>query len=125
MSLAEYYQTCPIPKGKPRDVVKLEKRRAAQQTERRVRRAVNARDHHRCFFPNCRERAFHKHHQIFRSKGGKWETENVVSGCGLHHGWVHRGLIRLVGNPDNPPLEIERTALGRAAKIRIPQRREA
>lgn len=109
-------------KGIPRSVVRLEKQRTAKRQERQVRDVVNAIDKRRCFFPACRELAFHKHHQIYRAHGGKWATDNVVSGCGLHHRWVHDGLIRLIGNPNKPPLEIERTALGREARIRIPQR---
>ena len=107
-------------KGMPREVERLKKQRAEKATELRVRRKVNARDKHRCFFPKCQEQAFHKHHKVYRSQGGKWETENIVSGCSLHHRWVHKGLIRLVGNPDTPPLAIELTTLGRAAKIRVP-----
>ena len=108
-------------KPAPRSAVKLAKARKAKAHELKTRRKVNARDKHVCFYPRCRETAFHKHHKVYRSKGGKWETENVVSGCATHHRWVHDGLIRLVGNPDKPPLEIEVTKLGRDAKIRIPK----
>ncbi len=109
-------------KGHPRSVEKLQQRRRAQDIERQVRRKVNLRDGHRCFWPGCWEPAFHKHHKVYRSKGGKWETENIVSGCACHHRWVHDGLIRLVGNPDKPPLDIELTRLGREARIRLPRR---
>lgn len=111
-----------FPKGKPRAVEQLEKRRAAKQTERTVRNKVNSRDKQRCFFPRCQERAFHKHHKVYRSRGGKWETENIVSGCALHHRWAHAGLIRLIGNPDIAPVEVELTTLGKQAKIRLPTR---
>lgn len=109
-------------KGKPQSVVKLEQQRAAKTQEAKVRQKVNARDKHRCFWSKCLETAFHKHHKVYRSHGGKWETENIVSGCNLHHKWVHDGLIRLIGNPDKGPLEIELTALGKVAKIRVPKR---
>lgn len=121
-SLAEYYANCAIKKGTPRSVEKLAKTRAAEKQERTTRTTVNARDKHRCFWPGCKETAFHKHHKVYRSKGGKWETENIVSGCGVHHKWVHDKLIRLVGNPDVAPVGVELTPLGRAAKIRIPKR---
>jgi len=115
-------QVFAFPKGTPKSVVKLKKDRAAKATEVKVRKKVNARDKHRCFWPRCQEVAFHKHHKVYRSKGGKWETENIVSGCTLHHRWVHDGLIRLFGNPDVAPIEVELTKLGRDARIRIPQR---
>lgn len=111
-------------KGAPRAAVKLKQQRTEKAQEAKTRTAVNKRDKHRCFFPNCRERAFHKHHTVYRSKGGRFETENIVSGCPLHHGWVHGGLIRLYGNPDKAPVEIELTTLGREAKIRVPKRKE-
>jgi hypothetical protein len=91
-------------KGTPRSVVKIAKDRAAKAQETRTRKKVDKRDKHRCFYPNCRVPACHKHHQIYRSKGGTWTADNIVSGCNKHHRWVHDGLIRLVGNPDKPPL---------------------
>lgn len=109
-------------KGPPRAVEQLKKTRAKKRTERVCREKVNKRDKLRCFFPNCRERAFHKHHKVYRSAGGKWETDNIVSGCSLHHKWVHAQLIRLVGNPDVAPVDVELTELGRKAKLRIPKR---
>jgi 5-methylcytosine-specific restriction endonuclease McrA len=121
MPLNDFYASCAFPKGTPQSVVKLKKAREEKATERKVRAKVNARDKHRCFWPTCKETAFHKHHKVYRSLGGKWETENIVSGCTTHHRWVHDGLIRLVGNPDKPPLEIELTRLGREAKIRVPK----
>lgn len=111
-----------FPKPTPRSVVKLKKARNLKATETRVRQKVNTRDKHRCFWPTCHETAFHKHHQVYRSHGGKWATDNVVSGCGRHHRWVHDGLIRLIGNPDVAPVDVELTALGEAAKIRLPKR---
>jgi hypothetical protein len=112
-------------KPAPRSVVKIVKDRAAKAQETRTRKKVDKRDKHRCFYPNCRIPACHKHHQIYRSKGGTWTADNIVSGCNKHHRWVHDGLIRLVGNPDKPPLGVELTKLGREAKIHIPDRRVA
>ena len=114
---------CAVQKSamKPRSVEKIERERHRKAQELRTRKKINARDQHRCFFPGCRERAFHKHHKTYRSRGGKWETENIVSGCARHHRWVHDKLIRLIGNPDKPPMKIELTALGLAAKIRLPK----
>lgn len=119
------YSLLKFSKGTPRSVERLARRRTVKAAERKVRDKVNVRDGHTCFWPRCHELAFHKHHQVYRSRGGKWATDNIVSGCGLHHRWVHDQLIRLIGNPDKPPLEIELTTLGRQARIRIPKQQAA
>lgn len=110
-----------FPKGAPRAAEQLDKKRTAAKQERRTRKAVNARDRHRCFFPSCKDTAFHKHHKVYKSAGGQWETDNIVSGCALHHKWVHAKLIRLIGNPDVAPVEVELTDLGKKARLRIPK----
>lgn len=109
-------------KGTPRIVEKIVKARKAKSVELKVRKKVDARDKHQCFFPNCKKTARHKHHKVYRSHLGKWTTDNIVSGCDEHHRWVHDGLIELRGNPDKPPLKVVRTALGKQAKIRVPER---
>lgn len=109
-------------KGMPRSGEKIIKDRAEKAVELKVRKKVDKRDGHRCFFPNCKKTAHHKHHQVYRSHQGKWTTDNIVSGCTEHHRWVHDGLIELHGNPDKPPLKVVRTSLGKQAKIRIPER---
>ena len=107
-------------KGAPRSVSKLVKTRAAKAQETKVRKQVNARDGYRCVMPGCKARATHKHHTVYRSRGGAWDTKQVVSACPLHHRWIHDGLIELRGNPDKPPMKVRLTALGQAVvKIRI------
>lgn len=69
-----------------------------------------------------RDLAKHKHHTVYRSRGGSWDTKQIVSACPLHHRWIHDGLIELHGNPDKPPMRVLLTALGRAAKMSISQR---
>lgn len=101
---------------------KIIKERQAKTHETKVRKAVNLRDKHRCFFPKCRKIAYDKHHTVYRSKGGKWETDQIVSGCRLHHSWVHNKLIELHGNPDKPPLTVLPTTFGLKAKIVVPSR---
>lgn len=112
-------------KGMPKSGEQILKGRAAKAVELKVRKKVDLRDGHRCFFPNCKKTATHKHHQVYRSRLGTWTTENIVSGCTAHHRWVHDGLIELHGNPDKPPLKVVLTTLGRKAKIRIPERKAA
>ncbi len=122
MSLAEYYANCPIPKGKPRVIAKLEKTRAADRVEEQCRKKVDARDGHRCFFPGCRVRSSDKHHIRPRSLQGEWLTGNILSSCRRHHDWFKAGLIRVQGNPDRGPVKVFLTKLGEEARVRIPQR---
>ncbi len=110
-----------FPKGPPRSVRKLEQQRKAKATEARVRKQVNVRDKHRCLWAGCRAPAHHKHHQVYRSRGGATASENLVSVCATNHRWVHDGLIRLVGNPDKGRVVVIITALGKAARIRLPR----
>ena len=124
MSLNKFYRSCAFPKSS-RVVERLEKKRAADRLERKVREAVDVRDNHRCFFPQCKVRASDKHHVAARSLGGKWTTRNILSACRKHHDLFKAGLIRVTGNPDNGPVTVTLTALGKAAKIRVPERGQA
>lgn len=119
-ALAEYYNTCGIPKTR-KVVSRLAKDRVLKSQERKTRQHVDARDQRRCFWPGCRAYATDKHHQIPRSKGGKWAPDNIISGCRTHHDWFKAGLIRVFGNVEKGTLTIQLTELGRAAKIRIPK----
>lgn len=114
-----------FPKGTPRAAVKLTNERDAKAEERACRKAVDARDQHRCFLPGCKVRASEKHHIVSSSVRGKriWRSDDIVSACGTHHSWVKAGLIRISGNPDRGPVTVEPTALGLEAGIRIPKRR--
>lgn len=125
MSLVEYYSSCAFKKLPPRSADKIVKDRETKTHDANVRKTVNARDKHACFYPRCRATAFHKHHKIYASRGGKFVSENVVSGCATHHRWVHDGLITLHGHPDHPPIGVRLTTIGAAAKIRIPERQVA
>ena len=113
-----------FPKGMPQSGERVIKKRQIKAAESKIRKQVIARDQHRCFFPGCKVKAVEKHHQVYRSKGGAFTPTNLVSGCSLHHRWVHDGLIRLHGNPENPPLRVVLTALGRDAKIHIQRKSE-
>lgn len=121
MSLDEFYRACAFPKSS-RVVERMEKQRGADREERKVREKVDARDNHQCFFPQCKVRASDKHHVEARSLGGKWLTRNILSACRKHHDLFKAGLIQVTGNPDKGPVTVRLTALGRAAKIRVPAR---
>lgn len=61
---------------------------------------MKKRDGGKCVVPGCKERSAHLHHILYRSKGGKWRTENIASLCPCHHALVHAGRIQISGNAD-------------------------
>jgi hypothetical protein len=68
----------------------------------RVRRLVEARDHHRCVVPGCRSAiSLHVHHIEERAQGGTHEPRSLCLLCHSHHRLLHRGKLRIVGHaPD-------------------------
>lgn len=87
-----------IPKGPLRVESKQRKRRNLKLEEKLCRAAVHLRDKHRCVVPGCKEGSAHLHHIVYRSKGGKWRSENICSLCVGHHSLVHAGRITISGN---------------------------
>jgi hypothetical protein len=72
--------------------------RAKQTTPPALRRAILARDHHRCRVPGCRNAAFvDLHHLHLRSEGGPNHAENLLTLCGAHHRAAHRGQLLIDG----------------------------
>ncbi len=116
------YSGFAIPKGTPRIVDRIQKKRDLEQQQRDCRKAVDARDHRRCFWPRCRAYATSKHHVIARSLLGRWRSENILSACEPHHRYFKAGLITVVGNPDRGPVRVALTSLGKAAGLRVPRR---
>jgi hypothetical protein len=110
------------PKGAPRFVEQIDKKRAVAKEERDCRAKVDARDKRRCFFPCCKAYANEKHHITSRSVRGKtiWCSDDILSACTEHHRMFKAGLIWTKGNPDRGPVKVFATALGKAAGIRIP-----
>lgn len=116
-----------FPKGTPRVVTRLEKKRDLAAEERACRKAVDTRDGRRCFFPRCRTSASEKHHIRPSSVRGKrvWITSDILSACPDHHRLFKAGLIRVEGNPDHGPVRVVLTKLGEEAGIKVPARRVA
>lgn len=56
---------------------------------RRVRDSVLERDHHRCIFVPCEEAIVDVHHVTWRSEGGPYTIDNLVTLCPVHHREVH------------------------------------
>jgi 5-methylcytosine-specific restriction endonuclease McrA len=94
------YSVFAIPKGRPRVVDRIQKKRDLAQQERDCRAAVKRRDKGRCVVPGCKEASVHLHHITYRSKGGKWRTGNIASLCVKHHQMVHAALIQISGDAD-------------------------
>ena len=65
-----------------------------------VRRAVLARDRHRCCVPGCTmSRWVDVHHIRHREDGGDHDPRNLLTLCELHHAQHHEGIIRIEGEP--------------------------
>jgi RuvA, C-terminal domain/HNH endonuclease len=73
-----------------------------------LRRAVLARDHHRCQVPGCTNTHFvDVHHIRPRSEGGRNTLENTITLCTTHHRATHRGELiieRPSEGPDTKPV---------------------
>lgn len=71
---------------------------ATQTIPPRIRRAILRREHGRCCVPGCRASRFLEvHHIVPRSRGGTHDPANLVVLCSAHHGRVHDGSLRLIG----------------------------
>jgi hypothetical protein len=63
-----------------------------------TRRAVEARDNHRCTFPGChRELYLQCHHIVHRADGGSNDLSNLQLVCWQHHKLIHEGGWALSG----------------------------
>lgn len=94
------YSQFAIPKGTPRIVDRIQKKKDLAQQERDCRAAVRKRDKGKCVVPGCKEAAPHMHHITYRSRGGKWRSGNIASLCVKHHQMVHAALIQITGDAD-------------------------
>ena len=54
-----------------------------------LRRALNARDQHRCTFPGCNARRCDAHHVVHWMDGGPTALDNLVLLCRRHHTLLH------------------------------------
>jgi hypothetical protein len=63
-------------------------------------RKLLLRDGSTCSNPCCRRRlSLHAHHIVFRSFGGRTALYNETMVCPLCHALLHRGLLKLQGDP--------------------------
>jgi 5-methylcytosine-specific restriction endonuclease McrA len=102
------YSGFAIPKGPTRYRTKATRKAEKEAHERTVHQAVDARDHHTCrvcgrycspLAVTLLERS-HRHHVVYRSKGGPTETWNLVTLCASCHHDEHDGTIQLSGDAD-------------------------
>lgn len=72
--------------------------RATRTVSRRLRRALEHRDHGTCVIPGCgATRGLHAHHLIHWEDGGPTELWNLVLVCPYHHRMHHKGELGLTG----------------------------
>jgi len=72
--------------------------RATRTVSRRLRRALEHRDHGTCVVPGCgATRGLHAHHLLHWEDGGPTEAWNLALVCPYHHRMHHRGEITITG----------------------------
>jgi Domain of unknown function (DUF222) len=75
--------------------------RETRTISRRLRRALEHRDHGTCVVPGCgTTRGLHAHHLTHWEDGGLTELANLVLACPFHHRLHHRGGITITGPAD-------------------------
>ncbi|MBZ0235337.1 MAG: HNH endonuclease, partial [Deltaproteobacteria bacterium] len=73
-------------------------RRRKRTIAPRIRKAVLARDRHRCTVPGCTSSSFvDVHHIRHREDGGDDRMSNLTALCELHHMQHHDGVITIAG----------------------------
>jgi hypothetical protein len=78
--------------------------RAKQSIPPATRRAVLARDRHRCRVPGCTHAMFVDiHHVVPRSEGGCNDPDNIITICGADHRTAHRGELIIEPSRDGSP----------------------
>lgn len=75
--------------------------RATQSIPPALRRAVLARDQHRCQVPGCTHSRFvDVHHVVPRAEGGRHVATNLITLCSAHHRATHRGNLGIERRSD-------------------------
>jgi 5-methylcytosine-specific restriction endonuclease McrA len=113
------YSDLPLPKGTPRLVDRIERKRELGIQERACRRHVKKRDEGRC--RACGRVGTQMHHLQRRSLGGRWTFHNVALLCKWCHQFEHAALLQIRGNPEpGELLTIESQGAARAYLERGP-----
>ena len=73
--------------------------RATRIVPDRLRRLLEDRDRG-CRVPGCTSRRVQIHHLVHWEDGGRTDPENLLALCPRHHRSLHRGLLRVSGNPE-------------------------
>jgi hypothetical protein len=73
---------------------------ASRSIPANIRRAVLARDHHRCRVPGCTNTIVDVHHIVPWSASRNHDPLNLLTTCELHHSHQHEGIICISGTAD-------------------------
>jgi hypothetical protein len=104
------------------DIGAMPSPRANQNIPPAVRRAVLARDHHRCRVPGCTHSTFvDVHHIRPRAEGGSHEPHNLITLCSAHHRASHRGELIIEAHRGGEPTfrHADGTAYGHALEPHV------
>ena len=95
---------------------KASARRLEAMTRAEVYRAVDLRDRGSCRLCGAFSAQHHHHHLVYRSRGGRDATCNVILCCPACHGDIHAARVRVAGDAD------ERDTSGLLAGLTIARR---
>lgn len=96
-----------FPKPPSRAQDKRERSKAKLKAWLAIRKAVLARDGHRCRCCGARDQV-DVHHRQFRSRGGADTPANLLALCREHHADLHAYRLTIVGDDANKTLRFVR-----------------
>jgi hypothetical protein len=104
-----------IPKPRARILDKRDEKRERERQVRELNRAIAERDSYRCrccgregqYDATQADRALHRHHVRYRSKGGEDATKNLVTLCAYCHAAIHARQLWIVGDNADQRLTFE------------------
>lgn len=98
----------PAPKGEPRIVHKITKRRTVARMDRTEKELVRQRDHEACRV--CFKKTRDVHERLFKSRGGVASLDNSMCACRTCHPFLQEHGIKVLGLTCNAPLKFQMNA---------------
>jgi hypothetical protein len=96
----------PQARQRPHALKKRDNKRDDEKLVRAAHAAVDARDGRQCRCCGRRDK-LHRHHIVFRSKGGNDTTENLVTICEFCHAMLHARQLWIFGKNADARLTFE------------------